>query len=50
MKRGDPPTERKALTGELTPPGIVWQARSNSSVLRDMVFGLKARMMGGFSR
>jgi hypothetical protein len=36
MKRGAPPTERKARTGELTPPGMVWQARSNSWALRDM--------------
>jgi hypothetical protein len=46
MNRGDPPTERNALTGEFTPPGMVWQARSNSSVLRDMVFGLEAGVMG----
>src|SRR5205823_3234624 len=28
MKRGVPPTARKARTGELTPPGITLQARS----------------------
>src|SRR5690606_6875664 len=36
MKRGVPPTERKARTGELTPPGIVLEARAKSSELRDM--------------
>src|SRR4051812_35499504 len=29
MKRGVPPTERKARTGELTPPGVVSWARAN---------------------
>ncbi|MNJ82099.1 hypothetical protein D3C77_812630 [compost metagenome] len=38
MKRGVPPTERKARTGELTPPGMLRQARSNSCSLRDMAF------------
>ena len=33
-KRGVPPTERKARTGELTPAGIVRCARANSSSLR----------------
>src|SRR5215471_6179675 len=36
MKRGVPPTERKARTGELTPPGMVCWARSKSCWLRDM--------------
>ena len=31
QKRGDPPTERNARTGELTPPGINFFARSKSS-------------------
>src|SRR3954465_14740258 len=35
MKRGVPPTARKARTGELTPPGITRWARSNSSALVD---------------
>ena len=35
-KRGVPPTERKARTGELTPAGIVRCARANSSSLRLM--------------
>src|SRR5450432_1566728 len=33
MKRGVPPTARKARTGEFTPPGITRLARSNSSAL-----------------
>jgi hypothetical protein len=33
-KRGVPPTERKARTGELTPPGMVRWARSKSCSLR----------------
>ncbi len=31
MKTGVPPTEPKARTGELTPPGRIWLARANSS-------------------
>src|SRR6202049_5222370 len=34
MKGASPPTERKARTGELTPPGIICSARCCS--LRDM--------------
>src|SRR5512145_527755 len=30
MNRGVPPTDRKARTGELTPPGIIVFARANS--------------------
>ncbi|GAA4906270.1 hypothetical protein GCM10023237_27240 [Streptomyces coeruleoprunus] len=30
MKRGVPPTARKARTGEFTPPGVTWDARSKS--------------------
>src|SRR5512133_1743308 len=30
MNSGSPPTERKARTGELTPPGMDFFARSNS--------------------
>src|SRR3954469_12733170 len=37
MKRGVPPTARKARTGELTPPGITRRARSNSSALVGIV-------------
>ena len=33
MKRGVPPTARKARTGELTPPGMTRRARSNSASL-----------------
>src|SRR5450755_777396 len=33
MKRGVPPTARKARTGELTPPGMTRRARSKSSAL-----------------
>ena len=29
MKRGVPPTARKARTGEFTPPGVTASARSN---------------------
>ena len=43
-KRGVPPTERKARTGELTPAGIVRCARANSSSLR-----LMARIVDGRS-
>jgi hypothetical protein len=28
VKNGAPPTERKARTGELTPPGMSWRARA----------------------
>src|SRR5438552_4396878 len=35
MKRGVPPTARKARTGELTPPGITRCARAKSSSLVD---------------
>src|SRR5215472_1725154 len=31
MKRGTPPTARKARTGEFTPPGMVLRERSNNS-------------------
>src|SRR5919197_5152920 len=30
MNRGVPPTARNARTGELTPPGVTTEARSNS--------------------
>jgi hypothetical protein len=30
VKKGVPPTERKARTGELTPPGIIVRARWKS--------------------
>ena len=33
MKRGVPPTERNARTGELTPPGVVRCARANRETL-----------------
>src|SRR5664280_3153848 len=33
MKRGVPPTARKARTGELTPPGMTRWARAKSSAL-----------------
>src|SRR5450830_1920273 len=33
MKRGVPPTERNARTGELTPPGVVRWARANRVAL-----------------
>src|SRR2546425_6742059 len=35
MKRGVPPTARKARTGEFTPPGITRCARAKSSSLVD---------------
>jgi hypothetical protein len=34
MNRGSPPTALNARTGELTPPGILWRARVNSSADR----------------
>src|SRR6516225_7027779 len=37
MKRGVPPTARKARTGEFTPPGVVCWARSNSAWFRSVV-------------
>src|SRR6476660_9713974 len=37
MNLGVPPTEPKARTGEFTPPGISWRARSKSSSLRGML-------------
>src|SRR6185503_4926900 len=33
-KRGVPPTARKARTGEFTPPGVTFWARSKSSTFR----------------
>src|SRR5512135_1107873 len=36
MNRGVPPTERNARTGEFTPPGMDFCARSNSCSLRFM--------------
>jgi hypothetical protein len=36
-KQGVPPTERKARTGELTPPGMWRWARSNSCWLREIM-------------
>lgn len=35
MNRGVPPTALKALTGELTPPGMHFCARSNKAKLWD---------------
>ena len=34
MKRGVPPTARKARTGEFTPPGMTRWARSNRAAER----------------
>src|SRR3984957_7207640 len=45
MKRGTPPTARKARTGELTPPGITAHAASKSAWER----GIEAKWeAGGF--
>ncbi len=33
IKIGTPPTDLKARTGELTPPGIYWYASSNNAEL-----------------
>src|SRR5664279_2122793 len=33
MNRGVPPTDRKARTGEFTPPGVTARARANSAAL-----------------
>ncbi len=49
-KRGVPPTERKARTGELTPPGMVRWARANSSSLRLMVGSAGGVGKGGTER
>src|ERR1700684_4075123 len=47
---GSPPTEPKARTGELTPPGIMFSARCwrrrDCSVLRDMVEGIRSSRLG----
>jgi hypothetical protein len=45
MKSGSMPTERKALTGEFTPPGMTALARSKYSLLRDVfIYGLPLRI------
>jgi hypothetical protein len=36
MKTGLPPTARKALTGEFTPPGMYFKAFSNKDMLEEM--------------
>src|SRR5215467_11196908 len=47
---GSPPTERKARTGEFTPPGIIDSARCcrrrDCSVLRDVVVGINSSRRG----
>src|SRR5215468_1101907 len=43
MNSGSPPTERKARTGELTPPGIDFWARSNRVLDLFVVFAIVAR-------
>src|SRR5215467_6120317 len=46
MNGASPPTERNALTGEFTPPGIMLSARCcrrrDCSVLREVVDGIKS--------
>src|SRR5690606_12610583 len=49
MKRGVPPTERKARTGELTPPGMTRAARSKRASLRDMFLPYKGVSKGASS-
>src|SRR5881397_1475559 len=49
MKRGVPPTARKARTGEFTPPGISARARSNRTALRS-VFGVMRGEVEGLGR
>jgi hypothetical protein len=40
MKRGVPPTEWKARTGELTPPGVEsWARANNTSFIEEVVIG-----------
>jgi hypothetical protein len=34
MKTGEPPTERKARTGEFTPPAMIPRARANAEIDR----------------
>jgi hypothetical protein len=46
MKRGVPPTERKARTGELTPPGMTAWARVKSVSFR-LVFWLMMNLEKG---
>jgi hypothetical protein len=46
MKRGDPPTERKARTGEFTPPGMTALAFWKSLVER-VVFMGRRKGVGG---
>src|SRR3984885_4314166 len=50
IKRGSPPTERNARTGEFTPPGIMLSAlnwrRCDSSVLCDVVDGIESSRHG----
>src|SRR5215510_11644904 len=38
MKRGTPPTARKARTGEFTPPGMLLRERSNSCSFLELMF------------
>src|SRR6266496_306172 len=50
IKRGSPPTEPNARTGEFTPPGIMLSARCckrrDCSVLRDVVDGIESSRPG----
>src|SRR5579864_6729840 len=50
MKGASPPTDRKARTGEFTPPGIMLSARCCSfrdcSVFRDVVDGIQSSRQG----
>src|SRR5579859_3735872 len=50
MNGGSPPTERKARTGEFTPPGIMDSARCckrrDCSVLREVVVGINSSRQG----
>ena len=43
VKKGVPPTERKARTGEFTPPGIICWARAKSSSETEGIGASKAR-------
>src|SRR4051794_10494434 len=44
MKRGVPPTELNARTGELTPPGITSAARANRPAETSGVIGVKGAL------
>ena len=46
MKRGVPPTARKARTGELTPPGVTARARASRAADAGASVGVVASVVG----